>query len=89
MPQVYSYLFFYSRPIRLSFEKETVENVRREYNRVKEEIANLLPYEFEDGVMVTVEAWATMLDGKALGYITGVTGLQNSRDKTSRHVTSR
>ena len=61
----------------MAFEPESIENVQREYNRVKKEIDELEPFEFEEGVTIIFDGWATMLDGKALGYITGVTGLQN------------
>ena len=61
----------------MAFESESIENVVQEYNRVKKEIEELQPFELEDGVTIIFDGWATLLDGKALGYITGVTGLQN------------
>ena len=72
-----SFFFFYSRPIRLAFEPESVENVQNEYKRVMDQIAALLPMILEEGVSVRFKGWATMLDGKALGYINRVLAMQN------------
>ena len=42
-----------------------------------DEIAELLPMVLEEGVSVRFKGWATMLDGKALGYINRVLAMQN------------
>ena len=68
---------FHSRPIRLAFEPENVANVQREYNRVKDEIEAMLPFIFEEGVSITFDGWATMIDGKVLGFINQVLAMQN------------
>ena len=57
------------RPLRISFEPESVENVHREHERITREAAAVTPVEIEEGVLVAFEDYPTLFDGKALAYI--------------------
>ena len=59
------------RPLRISFEPESVENVRQEHERLTLEAAAVTPVDIEEGVSVEFEDFPTLFDGKALAYIYG------------------
>ena len=44
---------------------------------MKDEIEAMLPFIFEEGVSITFDGWATMIDGKVLGFINKVLAMQN------------
>ena len=54
------------RPLRLAFEKETTANVRREYDRLQTEMANLEDFEAIEGVTFKYWPLPTLMDGKVL-----------------------
>ena len=59
------------RPLRISFEPESVANVRQEHERITLEAAAVTPVDIEEGVSVEFEDFPTLFDGKALAYIHG------------------
>ena len=59
------------RPLRISFEPESVENVHVEHERITREAAAVTPIDIDEGVSVAFEDFPTLFDGKALAYIHG------------------
>ena len=58
------------RPVRLSYEPETREAVEEEYERMKGEIEEMLPYSPQEGIIVHWVGIPTLCDGKTLTYVT-------------------
>jgi len=61
-----------SRPIRLSYERETKETIRNEVSRLQLQVQNLKPYLLSENpkVEVSFRALLTMIDGKVLQEVT-------------------
>jgi hypothetical protein len=59
------------RPLRISFEPESVDNVHVEHERLTREAAAVTPVDIAEGVSVAFEDFPTLFDGKALAYIHG------------------
>ena len=59
------------RPLRISFEPESVENVHEEHERITREAAAVTPVDIGEGVSVAFQDFPTLFDGKALAYIYG------------------
>ena len=61
------------RPIRLAFEKETEETVKKEYFRISAEINSLQPFKMEipggPRIVVQYRPLCTMIDGKTFNFI--------------------
>ena len=51
------------RPLRISFEPESVENVRQEHERLTLEAAAVTPVNIEEGLSVEFEDFPTLFDG--------------------------
>lgn len=60
------------RPIRLAYEDETKENIRKEASRLRKEVENLQTFELSESPKITIQyrGFFTLVDGKVLLELT-------------------